>query len=110
MSARGWLKDHLYLPSFMRDFHDQKDLFKTIDHFWNPKDVSWVQAHIYVIDYFLRFMAVHGYILQRCRKKIAFQDIEEKKDQYKKIVEDAFSEMMNSQGTPFVRLPPRTNP
>lgn len=68
-----------YLPKFMRDFHDQKGLFKAIDEVVGRrlsedprhllKDVSWVQSHVYVVDFFLWFMARHGWTLQRTRRK-----------------------------------------
>lgn len=74
------LENTRYLPSFMRDFHAQKDLFKCIFS-WvlkgRDKDPSsrhctdglnWANTHVYVIDFFLWFMAVHGYTLQRDRR------------------------------------------
>jgi hypothetical protein len=69
-----------YLPQFMRDFHDQKDLFKSVEQNLGreeePYAVPWSNAHCYVIDRFLRFMAAHGYTLQRCRvKDVEFADI-----------------------------------
>ena len=77
------------LPDFMKDFHDQKDLFKTIyewglknEHF---KDLpnSWADNHVFVIDYFLWFMSIHGYKLQRIKSDIAFCDIHATIEQYK---------------------------
>lgn len=67
---------------FMRDFHDQKDLFKTV-HRQTPHDitnddsgkVSWVDGQIYTIDVFLWFMARHGYTLQKTKKNLDFDDI-----------------------------------
>lgn len=74
-----FMKSVEWLPQFMRDFHDQKDLFKTIEQLWPlppPHDnFSWVAAHIYTIDRFLWVMALHGYTLQRCRKRVQFRDI-----------------------------------
>lgn len=69
-----WLKTGEYLPDFMRDFHDQKDLFKAIHSAYRNDDPagrmpSWVTSHIYVVDWFLWFMASRGYTLQKCRKK-----------------------------------------
>jgi hypothetical protein len=76
-----WLKDGRYLPSFMRDFHDQKDLFKSIhqtirvkDHGYS-KDVDWVSGQCYVIDIFLWWMARRGYTLQRCRADQEFGNL-----------------------------------
>jgi|SRR5688572_5166333 len=61
------------LPDFMRDFHDQKDLFKAIYELYsgaeNKISSNWVDSHIFTIDFFLWFMAKHGYRLQRFKSK-----------------------------------------
>lgn len=62
------------LPDFMRDFHDQKDLFKAIHSLYsrNPDNkipCNWVDNHVWTIDFFLWFMADHGYTLQKYRGK-----------------------------------------
>jgi hypothetical protein len=79
MDIKEYLASNRWLPWFMRDFHDQKDLFKTIEQKWpNAKemDISWVLAHVYVVDRFLKFMAFHGYTLQKSRAKgVQFGDI-----------------------------------
>ena len=82
-SARSWREDGGHLPKFMRDFHDQKDLFKTIHETFeikpgSGKDVPWATGMEYVIDVFLWFMALHGYALQRTRKRGEFRDIDER--------------------------------
>jgi len=68
-----YLESGDHLPENMRDFHDQKDLFKSIDILYqdSPHEnmPNWVQGHQYTIDWFLWFMASRGYTLQRCRKK-----------------------------------------
>lgn len=73
-----------YLPRFMRDFHDQKDLFKSIDQLYgNSKgykelEFDWRNNHIFTIDFFLWFMGQHGYTLQKSRRKdVQFFDIKE---------------------------------
>lgn len=78
-----WLKSGEYLPGVLRDFHDQKDVFKamheTIDiesHDY-AKDVSWVAGQCYVIDIFLWWMARRGYTLQRSRAKQEFVSLSE---------------------------------
>lgn len=64
-----------HLPAFLRDFHDQKDVFKAIQ-WWRNKghttkqNIDWMAGHIYVIDTFLRFMAYHGYTLQKSRATV----------------------------------------
>jgi hypothetical protein len=72
----------LHLPRCLRDFHDQKEVFKAIDNTMGmrvpvsgvvdrrsgaPYALDWITAHCYVIDKFLQFMAAHGYTLQRSR-------------------------------------------
>ena len=87
----------LYLPPFMRDFHAQKELFKDIQRFVENKKksdknytyldgVSWVAAHVYVVDFFLWFMAQHGYTLQKCRRKdVEFHDIDEELKSHREL-------------------------
>lgn len=74
-----WLKSMEYLPEFMRDFHDQKDLFKTIYSLYRDSGSSesvptWVQAHVFTIDGFLWYMASRGYTLQKSRKNVEFKE------------------------------------
>lgn len=83
MELADWLKSGKYLPAPLRDFHDQKDVFKAIDEVVQrradsyTKDVNWVSAQVYTIDLFLWLMAKHGYTLQRSRKHVEFQDLDE---------------------------------
>jgi hypothetical protein len=76
-----------YLPACLKDFHDQKRIFKRIQEFVENKKrssrdythldgVTWVAAHVYVIDFFLWFMALHGYTLQKSRAKVGFHSLE----------------------------------
>ncbi|MGY6256577.1 hypothetical protein ACXIVK_24210 [Paraburkholderia caledonica] len=82
-SLTSWLKSGRYLPRFMRDFHDQKSLFKAmhetadIDGHEYARKVDWVTGQCYVIDIFLWFMARRGYTLQPARADQAFLDIHE---------------------------------
>jgi hypothetical protein len=83
----AWVESGKHLPPWLQDFHDQKDLFKAIQVWTNPLDrekepdphysVTWVQGHCYTIDTFLRFMAFHGFTLQRTRKRLEFCDLDE---------------------------------
>lgn len=81
---KAWRKDGRHLPEILRDFHDQKDLFKTIHEQYRldePKEgrdpINWVQAHIYTMDAFLWFMAAHGWTLQRNQtKRVKFYSLE----------------------------------
>jgi hypothetical protein len=84
-TRKEWLEAKLHMPHALRDFHAQKDIFKAVQH-WvgkaqaeKPGDhmvrdlPNWIVAHIYVIDFFLWFMAVHGYTLQRAEKRSGFE-------------------------------------
>ena len=77
MNFDQWRKAGKHLPVFMRDFHDQKEVFKTIFDKYDISDldISWRDAHIFTIDYFLWFMADHGFTLQKNRTKVDFHDI-----------------------------------
>jgi hypothetical protein len=73
MKLIAWLKSGKHLPAPMRDFHDQKNLFKSMHALYEGNDgcentPNWVDGHIYIIDFFLWFMASRGYTLQRTRK------------------------------------------
>lgn len=82
-----WRREGQYLPEFMRDFHDQKDLFKALQDVVdraNAKNgshrslnASWTEYHIYTVDIFLWVLAAHGYTLQRSRRRFGFRDIYE---------------------------------
>lgn len=78
-----WRNEGRHLPRFMRDFHDQKDLFKAIASIPAPRDtiaaveVSWIQAHVYTMDRFLWFMARHGYVLRKSGARLPFCNIDQ---------------------------------
>ena len=83
-NLNDWMKSGRYLPDFMRDFHEQKDLFKALDevaersiHNGNTyiENVSWIAAQVYTVDIFLWVMAKHGYTLQKTRKPFSFGEI-----------------------------------
>lgn len=81
-----WMKRGAYLPNVLRDFHDQKDLFKAMHDRQKPADpsdaisgaysLSFVTGQCYVIDRFLWFMARRGYTLQRSRARLPFRDLQ----------------------------------
>lgn len=82
MIRQQYCKDGHYLPEFLKDFHDQKKVFKKLQQ-WksalgdDPPN-NWVDNHIYTIDYFLWIMALHGYKLQKIRAKdIEFLNIQD---------------------------------
>ena len=75
-----WLSSGAYLPDILRDFHDQKDIFKSMHFLYQDDDSadnmpSWTQGHIYIIDWFLWFMASRGYTLQKTRAKQEFMEL-----------------------------------
>lgn len=87
-SMKKWLDSGEYLPSFLRDFHDAKDFFKTLH-------INWVSGQCYVIDIFLWWVAKHGYTLQASRKKgIEFQDINESIEKIKERERNVFREYL----------------
>jgi hypothetical protein len=88
-----WLKSGKHLPDFMRDFHDQKDLFKSMHFFYRDMEPiqdapNWVDGHTYVIDYFLWYMASRGYTLQKCRKQLKFKPFVNIKDYETTLLKD----------------------
>jgi hypothetical protein len=75
-----FLKSGEYLPIILQDFHDQKNLFKSMHHLYqdNPsaeRAPNWIDGQIYTVDWFLWFMASRGYTLQKSRKKMEFREI-----------------------------------
>ncbi|MCG6399665.1 hypothetical protein [Vibrio fluvialis] len=92
-----WLTSGEYLPHFMRDFHDQKDVFKAMhntihnaDENGNPRD-----GHIYVVDTFLWYMARCGYTLQMSRKDVPFKNMQDDIDRYKAEISSKFAEVIS---------------
>jgi hypothetical protein len=87
-SAIQYTESSDYLPDLLKDFHDQKELFKAIHQLYKDNESlrkmpnSWVDNHIFVIDYFLWFMGQHGYKLQKVRKKgVQFYDLQKTIDE-----------------------------
>lgn len=83
----AWMRAGRHLPKPLKDFHNQKDLFKAMHDRQIPPagaphspadDVSWIAGQCYVIDRFLWFMAKRGYTLQRSRAVgVPFQSLED---------------------------------
>lgn len=79
-----WIEDQEYLPPALRDFHDQKDVFKSMVpmiHNYNKSQDSqicrsvcevknWTDLHCWTIDVVLRFFAIRGYTLQPMPKHL----------------------------------------
>jgi len=85
VNREQWLESGEYLPEFLRDFHDQKNLFKCMHfHFEKGEHAedmpNWRDGHIYTIDWFLWYVARRGYTLQKSRKGVEFQEFEDIRD------------------------------
>lgn len=100
--VQAWRAEGRNLPKFMRDFHDQKDLFKAVHETINvegheyAKDISWVAGHCYAVDIFLWFMAKHGYTLQRSPRNLPFTGIHETISEAKEARDKMFSAALNA--------------
>lgn len=77
-----WRKDGRHLPKFLRDFHDQKEFFKFLHEFNDPKnidmikDIDWVKGQIYFFDICLWTLARYGWTLQKNSSKQSFEDLD----------------------------------
>lgn len=73
INAAEYVKQGKHLPDFLEDFHDQKDFFKAMYEQWGDCEqlsrISWVDCHVYTIDFFLWWMGLNGYKLQKIRSK-----------------------------------------
>ena len=98
-----WLRSQRHLPKPLRDFHDAKALFQCLATFILKDQIekqeqggypiaeifplpNRVAGQIYVMDYFLRFMARHGYVLRKAKRKdkqLQFLDLEETLEEFK---------------------------
>ena len=103
LATIDWQKAKKMKPVILKDFHDQKDLFKTLFDLMPYEDkedendfyrINWTQAHVFVIDKFLPFMAMHGYTLQRSRKKVLFFDINKTIKEFKDKIAEQFNRML----------------
>ncbi len=77
-----WRKDGKHLPKFLRDFHEQKEFFKFLHEFNDPKniemikDIDWVKGQIYFFDICLWTLARYGWTLQKSSSKQSFEDLD----------------------------------
>ncbi|EOB2047674.1 hypothetical protein ACIRDH_004616 [Escherichia coli] len=94
-----WLQSGEYLPGFLRDFHDQKDVFNAMhDTIGNANENGNARdGHIYVIDTFLWYMARCGYTLQKSRKNVEFKDMQDDIERSKEWRREAFSRFISEQ-------------
>jgi hypothetical protein len=98
-----WRKAGKHLPKFFRDFHDQKALIASMHYYTckdevkELKDINMMTGHIYIVDFFLWFMARHGYTLQKTRKDLPFEDINNNVEAYRKQQQEKFFGMLKGQ-------------
>ena len=92
-----WLESGGYLPEFMRDFHDQKDVFKAMHNTitnanenGNPRD-----GQIYVVDTFLWYMARCGYTLQKSRKQVEFKYMDDDIERMRREFSEKFRNILS---------------
>lgn len=90
MDAIEYTKSLKYLPEEFKDFHDQKDLMKALHDLYKDNETlknmpnTWVDNHVFIVDFFLYFMSLHGYKLQKIRnKKVKFYDLNKTVDEFK---------------------------
>lgn len=109
ITAKEFVDSGKHLPPFLQDFHDQKDVFKWLGQFvGNAKQKdeqqgnfrvgdmpNWASAHIYTIDFFLWYMGMAGYTLQRSRSNVDFLDLNACLQQFKQAQLKAFADMLN---------------
>jgi len=101
ISADQFLDSGAYLPPPLRDFHDAKDVFKTMHATIDmskrdyDKDVSWAIGQCYVIDIFLWFMARRGWTMQRSRANVEFRDLNEDVRRHTEAQDKAFVDLLN---------------
>ena len=94
-----YLRSGAYLPAPLRDFHDQKDVFKAMHASIRPDHeslhgVSWIMGQCYVIDIFLWWMAKRGWTLQRSRADVAFESLEQTIADQKEREDEAFKRFL----------------
>lgn len=104
---KNFLESGKYLPPFLRDFHDQKDVFKTL---WGGMDLSkfpkeiqalgWINFHILIIDLFLWWMAKRGWTLQRSRQNVEFLDVHKDIEEFKCMENESFKAFMKREQSP----------
>ena len=83
-----WKSEGNHLPDCLKDFHDQKRIFRYMGYHYEKSAKedgeplehvpNCVDGHVYAMDWFLWFMASKGYTLQKCRsKQVEFESIED---------------------------------
>lgn len=89
-----YLRDFLYLPEEIRDFHIQKDLFKLISERSSIK-LSVMKAQVYATDYFCHCLVYTGFVLRRSKKQLAFEPMFDTINQARDLRNKNFASMLN---------------
>lgn len=111
MKLEEFMSENNYLPPFMQDLHDIKNIFKAIEDsiitnrrksdnplFSNSEgNITWCQGLIYTTEIFLYFMAHHGYTLQKSKRNLPFYELEDTINEWKKINEEKYLSSINEQ-------------
>lgn len=106
-NVEAWLKSGAYLPEVLRDFHDQKEVFKSMHEIIAEpasedliRRPTWPEGQCYVIDVFLWFMARRGYTLQRTRVKADFRDLSADVEMQRKRRDQQFGFLLSASSKP----------
>lgn len=87
-------KELKYLPDYLRDFHNQKDLFKMIHGWYNQnyketellKKISFREGQIFIIDFVLWCLVRYGYKIQyNNMDKSKFNNYSEQLNNWQKV-------------------------
>lgn len=95
-----WRRGGAHLPDFMRDFHDQKDLFKTLHQSVNvegheyAKDIGWIAGQCYVIDIFLWWLARHGYVIRKSTAHLDFDSLDKTMSSAKEVRDNQSAQLL----------------
>lgn len=110
MKAIEYNKEGKYLPDFMQDFHDQKDLFKAMHQLYKNRlqkelpAFNCVDSHIYTVDFFLWFMGLHGYKLQKIKTKgVEFFQINATIKSNKEKETKSFNDILSNSSIPLTK-------
>lgn len=92
-----------YLPSYLRDFHHQKDFFKTLFYLYCdeqkklgkavPSHLNWQNFHVFSIDFLLHLLVPYGYLLCKSRKHLNFLNYDDINNALIKHESNLFSNM-----------------
>lgn len=103
-NLKDWMARGDHLPAALKDFHDQKEIFKLMHELQQPADgcesdpahsLDYKTGQCYVIDRFLHFMARRGYTLQQSKKQLPFLDMQSELNAKRERDAAAFKSMIS---------------